>query len=243
MRTVAGVLETSLSELLGEAVKVTGAGRTDSGVHATGQVVSLSTGARFPFDRLGLALRSALGQDCCVRDIAVVPEAFSARFSATERTYVYAIRNRPEPSALAARYAYHVAGSLDLAAMRAAAGPLLGEHDFRAFSTAEATEPTLRRLLRLQIDHQADFLRVEIVADGFLHRMVRVIVGTLVECGLGRRRPAGVREILQGRDRTAAGTTAPPHGLYLAGVRYRDGYDSFAEPPILGVIPPRRTPP
>ena len=126
-------------------MKVTGAGRTDSGVHATGQVVSLETDAIFPFDRLLLALRSVLPSDLSVREAACVEAGFSARFSARERTYVYAILNRPERSALLARYAAHVPLSLNLEAMREAAAHLIGEHDFRSFAAAGSQERTVRR--------------------------------------------------------------------------------------------------
>lgn len=234
MRTVAGVLETAFSQLFCETVKITGAGRTDSGVHATGQVISLSTGARFPFDRLELALRGLLAPDCSVRDATLVEDGFSARFSAVERRYVYAILNRPEPSAIAARYAYHVAAHLDLEAMRRAAEPMLGEHDFSAFATPAPGEPTVRRLRRLTIERHGDFVGIEVAADGFIYHMVRIIVGTLVDCGLGRRNAAEIGDMLEARDRDTAGSMAPPQGLYFAGVRYPDGYDSFGAPPVLG---------
>jgi tRNA pseudouridine38-40 synthase len=226
-------LETALSRLFSEPVKVTGAGRTDSGVHATGQVVSLATDARFPFGRLSLALRGLLPRDCSIRDAALVAKDFSARFCAQERTYVYAILNRRDPSALARRYAHHVVQRLDLQAMKEAAEPLLGEHDFRAFATARRSEATVRRLHRVTIERRGEFVQIAVAADGFLHHMVRIVVGTLIECGLARRPAAELASILEGQDRNAAGATAPAHGLYLAGVRYPDGYDSFAEPPIL----------
>jgi tRNA pseudouridine38-40 synthase len=237
-RTVAGVLERSLSQLFSANVKVTGAGRTDSGVHATGQVISCSTDAAFPFDRLLVALRGLLPRDCSVREASVVPEGFSARFSARERTYVYAILNRDECRALLSRYAYHVEAPLDLDAMRAAAACLHGEHDFRSFAAAVPDDRTVRCVRAVSLRRLGDLLRIEISADGFLHHMVRTIVGTLIECGNGRREPAAVARALEARDRTAAGPTAPSHGLYLAGVRYADGYDSFAEPPILQRSPP-----
>ncbi|MBV8531511.1 MAG: tRNA pseudouridine(38-40) synthase TruA [Candidatus Eremiobacteraeota bacterium] len=232
LRTIAGTLEAALTRLLGRETKITGAGRTDAGVHATGQVVSLSTTSRFPFDRLALAVNSLLPSDLSVRETAVVDDGFSARFSASERTYVYAILNRNAPSALLARYAYHVPHRLDLAAMREAAAQLVGEHDFRSFAAA-AGAPTVRDVRRVKIEPAGELFRLEIAADGFLHHMVRTIAGTLVECGLGRRRPGTLSDILAARDRAAAGFTAPPQGLFLAGVRY-DGYDSFAEPPLFG---------
>lgn len=233
MRTVAGELERVLSGLLRHPVKVTAAGRTDAGVHASGQVVSFKTQAAFPFDRLAIALNSTLPQDVSVREVAIVNDAFSARFSAVERAYVYAIYNAREPSPLLARYAYHAWMPIDLDRFLEGARYLIGEHDFRSFcGMLPERGPTIRTLKRLDAQRRGDLIRVEIRADGFLHRMVRTIVGTLTECGNGRRDPAEIPRILQARDRAAAGLTAPAQGLYLAGVRYKDGYDSFTEPPV-----------
>ena len=238
LRTVAGALEAALSTLLREPVKVSAAGRTDAGVHACGQVVSFSTARPFPFERLGVALNSALPKDVGVRAAEVVAGEFSARFSARERTYVYAVFNRPAPAPLLARYAYHVWVPIDLGRMEAAAPGLLGEHDFRSFcGLAPENGITVRAVRRLTIEARGPTIRIEITAGGFLHRMVRTIVGTLVDCGTQRRDPREVPAILAARDRRAAGHTAPPNGLYLAGVRYADGYDSYAEPPIFRWAP------
>jgi tRNA pseudouridine38-40 synthase len=225
--------------LFDEPVKIAAAGRTDSGVHACGQVVSFSTARPFPFERLGAALNSLLPKDVGVRDAAVVGAPFSARFSAVERTYVYAILNRGERSPLLARYAYHVWRSLDVRAMHAAAAELLGEHDFRSFcGVLPENGVTVRCVRRLVVEEtRGALIRVEIAANGFLHRMVRTIVGTLVECGTGRRAAPDLRAALASRDRSAAGPTAPPNGLYLAGVRYDDGYDSYMDPPIFRFRP------
>jgi tRNA pseudouridine38-40 synthase len=236
-------LEAALTRLFSEGVKVTGAGRTDGGVHASGQVVSLSTARRFPFERLTVALNSVLPSDCSVREAAIVKSGFSARFSASERTYVYAILNRAQPDALLARYAHHISARLDLGAMRAGAAWLVGRHDFRSFCASAAVEPagsTVRTIRRLTIEPHGELVRVEVSADGFLRHMVRTIVGTLLECGRGRRAPGELEAILAGADRSVAGPTAPAHGLCLAGVLYRDGYDSFAEPPVFGGRSPFR---
>jgi tRNA pseudouridine38-40 synthase len=232
-RTVAGELEHAFSTLLAEPIKISGAGRTDTGVHASGQVVSFTTARSFPFERFAIAANATLPPDISVRDATLVDARFSARFSARERTYVYALLNRPDRSALLATRAFHVyRAPLDLDAMRAAAAHLIGERDFRSFC---ATLPdggiTVRTVRTLEIERCDPFVRVRISADGFLHRMVRTIVGTLVECGLHRRDPGSIPAILAARERPAAGLTAPPHGLYLAGVRY-DGYDSFSMPPL-----------
>lgn len=233
MRTVAATLETALSQLLASPVKVTAAGRTDAGVHASGQVVSCVTERAFPFERLTLALAGLLPSDCSVREAAVAADGFSARFDARERSYVYAVLNRPRPSALLARYASFVSQPLELDAMRAAAAHLIGERDFRSFAAVPEKERAVRELRRIEFRRAGDLLRIEVAADGFLHHMVRTIVGTLIECGAARREPSDLARVLAARDRAAAGPTAPPQGLYLAGVRYADGYDSFAEPPIL----------
>ena len=231
MRTVAGTLEAALTKLFEEPIKVTGAGRTDAGVHASGQVVSFSTSREFPLERLTLALGALLPRDCSVRDAAEVETEFSARFSARERTYVYAVLNRRESSALLARYAWQVARPVDLEAMRAAGATLVGEHDFRGL-IAGAAGSTIRSISRVVIEPRGDLLRIEVAANAFLRHMVRVLVGVLLECGTGRRGPRELAEALQ-TNRPIGAATAPANGLFLAGVRY-DGYDSFAEPPPFG---------
>jgi len=233
VRTVAGELERVFSQLLRHDVKITAAGRTDAGVHATGQVVSWKTRTAFPFERFALAANALLPPDVSIRDVAVTNEDFSARFSAVERAYVYAIYNAPARSALLARHAFHVWLPIDVGAFERASSALVGEHDFRSFcGVLPESGRTVRSVRELTARTCGNLLRVEIRADGFLHRMVRTIVGTLLECGIGRRDPSAISGILDAKDRRAAGITAPPHGLYLAGVRYSDGFDSFAEPPI-----------
>ncbi|HEY9180382.1 MAG TPA: tRNA pseudouridine(38-40) synthase TruA, partial [Candidatus Baltobacteraceae bacterium] len=188
VRTVAGELERALRSLLQHGVKITAAGRTDAGVHATGQVVSFKTQAAFPFDRLAIALNTSLPGDVRVRDVTLVDDRFSARFSARERAYVYAIHASAQPSALLARYAYHVWRPIDIDAFTAGARALIGEHDFRSFcGMLPESGPTIRTVKFLGVQRRGDLVRVEVRADGFLHRMVRTIVGTLVECATGRR--------------------------------------------------------
>ena len=232
-RTVAGVLEDALSRLTGETIKVSAAGRTDAGVHACGQVVSFSTEREFPPDRWCAAINGTLPGDVSVRAAGIVDASFSARFNALERTYVYAILTDRLRSPLLERRAYRVWLPLDLDAVCRAAAHLRGRHDFRSFC---ATPPddgiTVRDVRHLAVERRGDIVRVEIVAGGFLHSMVRTIVGTLVECGTGRRDAGDLPAVLEARDRRSAGHPAPAHGLYLAGVRYDDGYDSYAQPPI-----------
>lgn len=233
-RTVAGVLETALSAIFEETIKITTAGRTDAGVHATGQVASFATSrGSFPFAKLSTALNSELSRDISIREAVVVPREFSARFSAVERTYVYALFCRREPSALLSRLAYHIWTPADIDAIGDAAAYLIGTHDFRSFcGVPPENGNTVRTVTALTVRRYGNLIRIGITAEGFVHRMVRTIVGTLVECAQGRRDPASMPTVLAAADRMAAGPTAPPQGLYLAGVRYRDGYDSYSEPPI-----------
>jgi tRNA pseudouridine38-40 synthase len=234
LRTVAGTLEAALARLLSEPVSLTAAGRTDTGVHATGQVVSFQTARRFPFDRLTLALNSVLPCDVAIRNAEIVDAGFSARFSAVDRTYEYAIFNERARSPMLSRWAHLVPCDLDLDAMRAAAGHLLGRHDFRSFcGVPPENGNTVRTVQTLEIESRGRLVRVRISADGFLHRMVRTVVGTLLEVGRGRREAASLRDVLAASRREAAGVCAPPHGLFLAGVRFRDGYDSYRTPAVL----------
>jgi len=222
-RTVAGVLESALSQLFDRPLKLTAAGRTDAGVHAAGQVVSFVAGDRFPIEKLALALNAALPPDLSVRDAAVAADGFSARTAALDRAYTYVVFNRREPSALARRWSAFVYHPLDLEAMRRAAGGLVGRHDFLSFcGVLPERGGTVRTLQAIEVETDFPFVRLHFRADGFLHRMVRIMTGTLLEIGGGRRDAGSIEGILAARDRRAAGLTAPPSGLYLVEVRYPD---------------------
>lgn len=230
-RPVAGELERALGVLFQQPVKVTAAGRTDAGVHASGQVVSFKAERPFAIERLALALNGNLPPDVSVREAALVDGGFSARFSARLRTYEYVILNRPMRSALAARVTWHVHRALDLERMRVAARDLFGEHDFVSFCASLPEQGgTVRTLLAVEIEAGRELVVVRVAGDGFLHKMVRNIVGTLVEIGAGDREVEAIPAILAARDRRACGVTAPPQGLCLCGVRY-DGFDSYAAAP------------
>jgi tRNA pseudouridine38-40 synthase len=232
LRTIAGTLEDALARLFGEPAKITAAGRTDTGVHATGQVVSFTAAREFPIERLALVLNANTPADFVVRAAAVVHDRFSARFDARERIYDYLILNRGFPSALWRSRAWHVPRPLDDARFVAASRPLLGEHDFATFC-GELPERggTVRDLRDITLTRGDDLVRVTVRGNAFLHRMVRVVIGTLVACATGDRDIDFARRALEARDRTAAGATAPAHGLYLTGVRY-DDFDSYRPPAI-----------
>ena len=220
-RTVQGTLEWALAKITKEPVNVVGAGRTDAGVHALGQVISFKTSGSIPTDRVSIALNSLLPRDVVAKGAEEVSEDFHARFSATSRLYRYQILNGDYPSAICGRFVWYHREKLDLESMREAAKALIGRHDFASFAMADAeTRGTERDLFRLSIERCGDLIACELEANAFLHSMARIIVGTLVEVGDGRREPREISEILQRADRNAAGKTAPACGLILVSVRY-----------------------
>jgi tRNA pseudouridine38-40 synthase len=219
--TVQGHLEEALGKLLAHEAAVVGASRTDAGVHARGQVASFRTARTIPLHGIRRGLNSLLPRQIAVREAAEVPDEFHPRFSATGKHYRYTILARPDRSPRWRDYAWHLADPLDPAAMQAAAEHLLGEHDFSAFRAAGCTARTTRRRIDdITIERAGELVTVDVRGNAFLRNMVRIVAGTLVEVGMGRRDPAQVAEILASRDRNQAGITAPAHGLELVEVRY-----------------------
>ncbi|MDQ6779652.1 MAG: tRNA pseudouridine(38-40) synthase TruA [Candidatus Eremiobacteraeota bacterium] len=222
--SIAQELETALSILLGHSVRLVAAGRTDAGVHATGQVVSFTTDSDFPIERLPIAVSALLRE----RSIAVVravtrAAGFSARFDALARSYHYRILNRVAPSPLERSRVFHVGAPLDVESMRMAAEALRGTHDFAALSAADpAVEKTIRTVSHIDVARSGDFVQLDVTADSFLHHMVRVLTGTLIEVGRHRRSARSIPAVLASGRREQAGFTAPPHGLYLTHVTYAD---------------------
>jgi tRNA pseudouridine38-40 synthase len=220
--TVQQELERALATALREPVRVRGAGRTDAGVHACGQVAAVRV-THVPDDlqRLQKSLNALTSDDVAVREIALVDDAFDPRRHARSRLYEYRILNRAAPSPFWRRYAWHVPQPLDAEAMDEAAQQLLGDHDFAAFrgADAEPVHSTVRRVLESRVE-TGSLLVYHVEATAFLKHMVRNVVGTLVEVGRGERRPVTIASLLAGRDRTRAGATAPAHGLMLVAVRY-----------------------
>ena len=217
-RTVQGELEHALHQVTGEKIRVIGAGRTDTGVHAQGLGVHWDTNWDRPLTELLRALNAVLSTDIAIHDLIEVPGDFSARFSATSRTYRYTILNQLVRSPLAERYALTVAGSLDEQSMNAAAQVLIGTHDFGAFGSPPKGINTVREMFRAQVWRDGDRVLVELEANAFLYRMVRRIVGTLLQVGKGRLNVAEFAEVLAKRRR--AGDAVPPHGLCLIKVKY-----------------------
>ena len=227
VRTVAGDLTAALERVLGHPVELTCAGRTDTGVHAQGQVVTFDARAE-GLDLVPLA--RSVNQQCgplvAVRDAALVPDDFDARFSAVARRYRYLVLNRPEPDPFLAARAWHVERPLDRWAMELACDPLIGEHDFATFCRRpKRRDGEVASLVRRVVEagwttRDDGVLAFEIEAGSFCHQMVRSVVGTLVAVGLGKRKAGEMTGIIRAADRARAGDLAPPHGLTLMTVRY-----------------------
>jgi tRNA pseudouridine38-40 synthase len=235
--TVQGHLEDALAKLLAHEVSVVGASRTDAGVHASGQVASFRTERAIPLHGVRRGLNSLLPPAIAIAAADEAPDDFHPRFSATGKHYRYLLLTRADRSPRWRDRAWHRPGPLDRAAMRDAAAALIGEHDFAAFRAAGCTAiRTVRRIEHIEIgdlpgEREESIVAIDVRGNAFLRNMVRIVAGTLVEVGKGRRPPGQVAEILASKDRTQAGITAPAHGLELVSVRY----DGRKISPPLGV--------
>lgn len=214
-------LEEALQFVANEAVEAVCAGRTDTGVHASGQVVHFDTRAERSERGWLLGANSNLPDDISVSWARPVPDDFHARFSATARSYRYRILNRLQRSALHRHRAWWVHQPLDADAMHAAAQLLVGEHDFSSFrATGCQAARAVREITGISVTRTGDWLTLDVTANAFLQHMVRNITGTLVEIGLGERDVSWAGDVLASRDRTVGGVAAPPHGLTLVAVMY-----------------------
>ncbi len=224
--SVQQTVEAALSRVAAREVAVYAAGRTDAGVHALGQVIHFDVDVERPAHGWMLGANVHLPDDVSVSWVKPVSSDFHARFSALERHYRYLIYNSRARSALHAHRACWFHHPLDVDAMNAAAGTLIGEHDFSSYRAAECqSKSPVREVRAITLHRRGAFIVLNIVADGFLHHMVRNIAGVLLAIGRGARPVAWAGEVLAARDRRAAGITAPPQGLYLVRVSYPDAFE------------------
>jgi tRNA pseudouridine38-40 synthase len=220
-RTVQGELEKCLEQVTQSTIRIDGAGRTDAGVHATGQVIAFNVTWRHTLEDLHRALNATLSHDIVVSDLKITDPEFHPRYSALSRTYQYRIVNQRWPSVLHRRYAYYVDKKLDVTAMNKACRFLLGSHDFASFGKPPQGSNTVRNVMKADWSMTSSSeLTFIITANAFLYRMVRIIVGTAVQVGLGRLAVAEVENVLEARDLTRSAPPAPAHGLCLVDVAY-----------------------
>lgn len=224
-RTVQAVLEQAVEQVTGVWTRVCASSRTDAGVHALGQVASFPTATRLDNDTLRRALNAVLPEDVSVREVRDAPDGFHATRDALRKRYRYVIQDGRIRDPIGRRYAWFVPHHLDAEAMQQAAGALLGEHDFSSFEcTGSERESSVRTIYDLRVERRmtdhGERIMMEVEANGFLYNMVRNIAGSLMSVGKGRHAPGWLAEVLAARDRTLAGMTAPPQGLFLLWVKY-----------------------
>ena len=230
-RTVQEEIESAVSKIADHTVAVHGAGRTDSGVHACGQIFHFDTSSHRAEHSWVLGVNSELPNGISLIWTVAVPDSFHARFSAISRSYRYIILNRRvRPSYLSGKTGWYPR-SLDVEKMNESAQMLVGTHDFSAFRSAQCSNkvPT-KCIVRINVQRNQDWVWIDVVANGFLHHMVRNITGTLLAVGCGDRDSAWMREVLVNRDRKRAGVTAPADGLYFVNVNYPDEFSLPASP-------------
>ena len=219
--TVQGTLEAALSRILNMPIRVQVAGRTDAGVHALGQVTTFRSVRSLNLLRFRHSLNSVLPSDIAIHEISEVPDTFHPRYDARSRTYQYRMWNQLHPSALHARYSWHIPYPLDQRAMNAAAALLIGHHNFSSFQGTDSVERTpWRTMLRSAVCRERDFLVYTVEARSFLRHMVRNIIGTLVDVGRGALSRDEFAAVFAAHNRSQAGLNAPPQGLFLVAVKY-----------------------
>ncbi|PRR80522.1 tRNA pseudouridine synthase A [Clostridium liquoris] len=219
--TIQGTIEQCLSKVTGEKVEVIGCSRTDAGVHAKGFVANFITESRIPSDKFKYAINRVLPEDIVIIDSKEENINFHARYCCIGKRYIYKILNRQWKSPILRNYAYHFKDKLDVESMNKAAQYLIGKHDFTSFkSSGSSVRSSVRTIMDAKVYAVEDLVIFIISGDGFLYNMVRIIVGTLIEVGIGKKKPEDIVSILEAKDRQKAGASAPARGLYLDEVFY-----------------------
>lgn len=219
--TIQGKLELLLSRMCGESIEISASGRTDAGVHALGQVANFHTNCDMSVEEMLAYCNHYLPEDIAVVEMSEASPRFHSRLNACGKWYCYRVINSSIPNVFWRRYAQEVEESLDLEAMRLAAERLLGEHDFKSFTSAKkGKKSTVRRIDEITIEKEGDMITFSFKGNGFLHHMIRILMGTLLEVGMGKRTPESITEVIAACNREAAGPLVPAKGLTLMEVYY-----------------------
>lgn len=220
-QTIQGKIESVISEMVSSPTEIIGSGRTDAGAHAKGQVANFHTKSNMSLLDMHQYINHYLPQDIIVKEVSQASERFHSRYNAKGKKYTYYIWNHWIPSAFQRKYSYHFAEDLDIKLMKEAASKLIGTHDFIGFSSVKkANKSTIRTIEEISIVKEGNMLEFNFVGDGFLHNMIRIIMGTLLEIGTKEKDVSCIDEILENKIRAAAGKTVPSHGLFLKEVYY-----------------------
>lgn len=219
---IQGTIEKAIEEITGEKIELSASGRTDSGVHALGQVANFKTNSTIPIEKFPIAINSKIKKSIVIKSAEEVEERFHSRLCCKKKTYRYIINNTKEGTAIYRNLETHIPIKLDVNKMKEAISYFEGEHDFKAFkASGTSSKSSVRTIYKAElIEKENNRMWIELTGNGFLYNMVRIIVGTLVDVGLGKIEPEGIKTIIESKDRAKAGKTLPPQGLYLLKVEY-----------------------
>ncbi|MCI8546575.1 MAG: tRNA pseudouridine(38-40) synthase TruA [Clostridia bacterium] len=218
---IQGEIEKAIEEITGEKVDLTASGRTDAGVHSLGQTANFKTESQIQIEKFAKAINSKLKKSIVIKSAEEVDERFHSRYSVKSKTYRYIINNSDNGTAIYRGLEYHIPMKLDVKKMQEAMKFFEGEHDFKGFkASGTSSKSSVRTIYKGEVKQEGERIIIEVTGNGFLYNMVRIIAGTLVDVGLEKIKPEGIPEIIESKDRTKAGKTLPPHGLYLLKVEY-----------------------
>lgn len=218
---IQGEIERAIQNITGEVVELYASGRTDAGVHALGQVANFKTESKIPIEKIAIAINSQVKNSIRIIQAEEVEECFHSRYNCKQKTYRYVINNSPYGSAVYRNLEYHMPVKLHVEDMKQAISYFEGEHDFKAFkSSGTSSKSSVRVIYKALLKEEGNRIVIELTGNGFLYNMVRIIAGTLVDVGLGKIAPDMIPEIIESKDRTRAGKTLPPQGLFLMKVEY-----------------------
>ncbi|MBD8069551.1 tRNA pseudouridine(38-40) synthase TruA [Bacillus sp. PS06] len=220
-QSIQGKIENVLTELVGEKVEIIGCSRTDAGVHAFDQIANFKTSKTFTEVEVMNYLNHYLPNDICIVDVRLVPDRFHARYNAKDKTYLYKIWNKGYSHPFMRKYSMHIVEELNLDKMRSASNYFIGKHDFTSYSNAKSKKKSMvREIYSIEIDQEDGFINIRVRGDGFLYNMVRKIVGTLIEVGLGEMNPDRIPSVIESKERVQTGRMADAEGLYLEKVEF-----------------------
>jgi len=218
---IQGEIERAIEAITGEKVELYASGRTDAGVHSLGQVANFKIESKIPIEKIAIAINSQIKNSIRIIHAEEVEENFHSRYNCKQKTYRYIINNSPYGSSIYRNLEYHMPIKLNIEDMKKAVSYFEGEHDFKAFkSSGTSSKSSVRVIYKAIVRQEKDRIIIELTGNGFLYNMVRIIAGTLVDVGLGKIHPNAIPEILESGDRTKAGKTLPPYGLFLVSVNY-----------------------